>query len=238
MSQAVGLVHTVPGLVAELDELTAQALPEARRVHVADPALLRRALDEGVTAWVVDQVTAHVRHLARIGVGAVLLTCSSIGEAAAPAGRALGLPVSRIDTPMVNAAVGLALAPGARGRVGLLATLASTVAPTRRLIHLAASRRTAPAGGEVRVTARVVEGADAARRAGRTDQADRLVAAAAGQLGAEVDVVVLAQASMAGAAELPGGPAPLLASPASGIAAFAAMVHELWANGRPSGGPS
>lgn len=212
----VGLLHTVPALAQRFDADVDAAVPLLRRVHVVDAWLLATAVAEGVTPQVEAAVAAHVRHLADAGASAVLVTCSSIGEAAESAAAAVDVPVLRVDVPMAREAVGLASAPGARGRVVVLATLASTLGPTGRLVERAA----ADAGAGLAVAARVVEGAAAARDAGDGERADRLVAAAVGDAAREADVVVLAQASMAGAAALAEPAVPVLTSPAGGVAAL------------------
>ena len=84
-------------------------------------------------------VPAHVRHLAGAGADAVLVTCSSIGEAAEQ--RAASRSTSRwcgSTRRWPSEAVALADAPGATGRVAVLATLASTLGPTGRLVERAA----------------------------------------------------------------------------------------------------
>lgn len=215
-----GLLHTVPALAARFDADLDAASPGLRRVHVVDGWLLATAVTSGVTPEVEAAVLAHVRHLAAAGASAVLVTCSSVGEAAEAAAAYVDLPVLRVDAPMAREAVAVASAPGARGRVAVLATLASTLGPTGRLVERAA----AGAGAPVAVDARVVDGAAAARDYGDGDRADDLVARAVTEAAAEADVVVLAQASMAGAAERARAAVPVLTSPAGGLAALVAAL--------------
>jgi len=205
-----GLLHTVPALAATFDALLGERTPELRRVHVADAWLLQAARRHGVTDAVRAAVTEHVRHLERAGAQAVLVTCSSIGEAAEQAAAAVDVPVLRVDAPMAAEAV--RIAAGARGRVAVLATLDSTLGPTGRLVQRCA------AGAPVTVTATVVPGA--AERADDGDRAgaDELIAAAVGRAATGADVIVLAQASMAGAAR--GADVPVLTSPAGGAQAL------------------
>lgn len=212
---AVGLLHTVPALAATFDALLADR-PELRRVHVADAWLLQTARRAGVTDEVRAAVLGHVRHLAASGARAVLVTCSSIGEAAEAAAAGVDVPVLRVDAPMAEQAVRVAAA-GA-GRIAVLATLESTLGPTGRLVERAAAG--APLTVAPVVVAGAAERADAGDRAG----ADELIAAAVGQAAADADVVVLAQASMAGAAAAAGVDVPVLTSPAGGVAALLAAV--------------
>jgi len=212
----VGLLHTVPALAATFDGLVAVAAPELRRIHVADGWLLQTARRVGVTDEVRSAVLAHVRHLAATGARAVLVTCSSIGEAAEEAARAVDVPVLRVDAAMAAEAVRLAVA--GRGRVAVLATLESTLGPTGRLVERAA------AGTPVRVAATVVPGAAERADAGDRAGADALIAGGVQAAADEADVVVLAQASMAGAARAAAVPVPVLTSPAGGVRALLEAV--------------
>ncbi|MDR1430675.1 MAG: hypothetical protein LBI99_00960, partial [Propionibacteriaceae bacterium] len=89
----VGIVHTVPALAASVDEALAAALPGYRRMHLVDPLLLQEALRAGVTGWILREVDNHVQYFAGQGAQAALITCSSIGSAAAHAQAATGVPV-------------------------------------------------------------------------------------------------------------------------------------------------
>lgn len=215
-----GLLHTVPALAARFDADLDAAAPGLRRVHVVDGWLLATAVASGVTPEVEAAVLAHVRHLADAGASAVLVTCSSVGEAAEAAAARVDVPVHRVDAPMAREAVAAASAPGTRGRVAVLATLASTLGPTGRLV----ARAAADAGAAVEVDARVVDGAAVARDAGDGDRADALVARAVAEAAAGADAVVLAQASMAGAAARVQVAVPVLTSPAGGLAALVAAL--------------
>jgi aspartate/glutamate racemase len=224
-----GLLHTVPALAPSFDALVAEAVPGARREHVVDAWMLETAIAEGVTPAVRDQVASHLRHLAESGADAVLVTCSSIGEAAEEAAAGLGIPVVRVDAEMAGEAARLARDAGS-GRIAVLATNTATLGPTTRLIEREAARQ----GVDAVVTASVVEGAAAARSAGDQATHDRLIAeavraaaapaaaAAATEAGpGAAAAIVLAQASMAPAAESAGVAVPVLTSPAGGVARLA-----------------
>lgn len=216
----VGLLHTVPALASTFDALVETAAPGLRKVHVADGWLLATARREGVTDAVQDAVRAHVQHLAELGASAVLVTCSSIGEAAEAAAAHVDVPVVRVDAAMADEAVRLASSPRARGRIAVLATLSSTLGPTGRLVERAA------AGRDLEVTAEVVAGAADASDAGDRVRVDDLVAAAIAQAAERADVIVLAQASMAGAASKVELAVPVLTSPAGGVRALLAALSD------------
>lgn len=202
MSAAAGFLHTVPALAPAFDSLTGERAPDVRRIHVADAWLLDTARRVGVTDAVQDAVVGHVRHLAGAGADAVLVTCSSIGEAAERAAQLVDVPVVRVDAPMADEAVRVADTGG--GRIAVLATLDSTLGPTGRLVERAA------AGRPITVTSRVVS---------RESVAEAIREAADG-----ADVVVLAQASMAEAAQAAAVDVPVLTSPAGGVRALLSVL--------------
>lgn len=210
-----GLLHTVPALADTFHQLLQNAAtPPERIVHVVDPSLLAIAVATGVDDDVRAAVAAHVRHLQASGADAVMVTCSSLGEATdAAARRHDSTPVLRVDVPMGDEAVRSAVA-GRRGHVVVLATLDSTLGPTGRLVGSFAEN----AGRAVTTEALVVEGAAAARSAGDHEEHDRLVAQAVESAMLRGDVVVLAQASMAPAADrVADARVPVLTSVGSGV---------------------
>jgi glutamate racemase len=214
-----GLLHTVPALAGTFQAAVQRRVAEVDLVHVADPELLATAVRDGVTPAVRERVARHLRYLADGGADALLVTCSSIGEAVEEAAQELAVPVLRVDAPMAAEAVELAAdagrSAGRSGRITVLATLAATLGPTGRLIERAAKT----AAADVVVTAVVVDGAVAARDAGDRATHDRLIQQAVRE--ADGDVLVLAQASMAAAAVDAGAGAPVLTSPEGGVAALA-----------------
>ena len=84
-------------------------------------------------------------------------------------------------------------AMAASEQIGVIATLKTTLEPTADLIQ----RRAAEAGKQIRLTSRLAEGAFEALMSGDAEKHDTLVAAALRELSQQVDVIVLAQASMA-----------------------------------------
>lgn len=214
----VGVLHTVPALVPVFHGLLTERRGDLDIVHTADPSLLSRAIAGGITDDVEADLRAHLGALRDAGAEAVLVTCSSIGEAATDAAAAVGVPLVRVDAAMADEAV--RRARGGQGRILVLATLSATLGPTGRLVQSAA------AGSDVEVAARVVAEAADARAAGDLVRHDRLIAEAIAAAG-DVDVIVLAQASMGTGA---GDDPRVLTSPASGATRF---VEILAARGNP-----
>jgi aspartate/glutamate racemase len=214
----VGLLHTVPTLAATFDAMIAERSPELERVHVSDAWLLQTAIREGVTDAVRTSVAQHLEHLVASGAEAILVTCSSIGEAAEDAAAAMDVPVVRVDAAIAADAVALAIVAGASrasgsAAIAVLATNTATLGPTGRLIQRDVDR----AGTDITVTASVVAGAVAAREAGDPNEHDRLIAESVKAAADSADVIVLAQASMAAAAERADALIPVLTSPRTGV---------------------
>ncbi|PWK74300.1 hypothetical protein BCL76_10128 [Streptomyces sp. CG 926] len=199
------LLHTSPVHVPVFDALRDRNHPGAALRHLVVPALLDRARAEGP-----ESVTSALRGLLAEAGTPVLVTCSTIGATAESLAPALGVPVLRVDRPMAAAAV------RAGARIAVLAALESTLAPTRELLAEEAGER------PVSIRTHLVAGAWDRFEAGDTaGYLARIVEAADSVTGA--DVIVLAQASMAEAADLATSPIPVLSSPAPGLAAGLAL---------------
>jgi Asp/Glu/hydantoin racemase len=208
----LAMLHTVPGLVTDMETLASDMVPGLRVLHYVDESLLQDTIAKGTTpGHVRRRLVNYARYAEESGAQALLVSCSSIGEAATAAQDFVSIPVLRIDTPMAKVAV------ASGDRIGVLATLSATLGPTTRLVQDSAKRQ----NKKPIITARKVDGAFDALRAGNREMHDSLVLTAFSELAAQCDVVVLAQASMARVIEhtqgQAGGPT-VLASPDSGMA--------------------
>jgi Asp/Glu/hydantoin racemase len=184
----LALVHTVAGLVPRFRDLAAELMPDVETFDIVDETLLRDASREGrVSLDTARRLFAHLAAAERHGADAIVVTCSSVGGVVDAARPFAGVPLLRIDQAMAEQAVSVG------GRIGVLATLTSTLAPTAALIR----RTAAEAGREAEVRDRVCEGAFEALRAGDADRHDELVRDGLRGLLGWADVIVLAQASMA-----------------------------------------
>ncbi|MEU8298817.1 aspartate/glutamate racemase family protein [Micromonospora sp. NPDC048909] len=204
------LLHTVTGLPTVFADLLRTEVGPVDAVNIVDETLLRDTVEHGMLPRTRRRVASYVGFAAESGATAVLVTCSSIGEAAEQARAEVGIPIYRVDEPMAEQAVNLG------PRIGVLATLTATLQPTRDLLRRKAGERGEPS--EIRES--VCPGAFEALRGGDPDRHDQLVAAEVRRLAGEVDVLVLAQASMARVVDaLPAGqvPVPVLSSPRSGV---------------------
>lgn len=206
------LLHTSAVHVPVFDALRDADHPGLVLRHVVREELLDRAGAMGPDAVAGDLADLVAGAVAE-GASAVLCTCSTIGAVAESAGASLGVPVLRVDRPMAAEAV-------RAGRVAVLATLRSTLAPTRALLVEEAERAGLPVP-DVRTF--LVEGAWERFGAGDRDGCLDLVAAAADAV-TDAEVIVLAQGSMAGAVTRTTTRVPVLSSPRPGLAAAASAA--------------
>jgi Asp/Glu/hydantoin racemase len=214
----IGFVHTVLGLPPTFGELAHELVPDADVFHIVDETLLGITRKTGsLTPATRRRVLGYVESAAEAGADLVVVTCSSIGPAVDASHDFVDVPVLRIDEPMADEAVRLGR------RIGVVATLATTLQPTADLV----ARRAREAGRDVEVVARVCDGAFDALSAGDRDRHDELVRAGLRELIADVEVVVLAQASMARVVEtLPDEErtVPILSSPRLGMQRVAELL--------------
>lgn len=108
-------------------------------------------------------------------------------------------------------------------RIGVIATLSTTLEPTADLIL----RRAGLAGKQIELTSRLCDGAFDALMRGDGAKHDAIVAAALKEMSKGVDVIVLAQASMARVVEaLPVAERqiPILASPGIAVDYLATLL--------------
>ena len=215
----IGFIHTVLGLPPTFASLADELVPDAEYFHIVDETLLSNTRRTGsLTASTRRRVLGYVESAAEAGADLVVVTCSSIGPAVDASHDFVDVPVLRIDEPMADEAVRLG------SRVGVLATLATTLGPTAELVE----RRAIAAGKDVEVDARVCDGAFDALQAGDRDRHDELVRGGLRTLIADVDVVVLAQASMARVADTLGATTvPILSSPRLGMQRVAELATQL-----------
>lgn len=160
----------------------------------------------GLTPEIAEQTAGVLRDLCD-GADAVLLTCSTLGPAAEAAAAAASVPMFRVDATLAREAV------RSGGKVAVLCAVQTTMEPTRLLFE----REARATGAEV--VMHFVPGAWDVFKAGDRSRYLSMIALAADEaFQGGAAQVVLAQASMAGAAKLAtGGRAPLT-SPAVGLA--------------------
>jgi Asp/Glu/hydantoin racemase len=207
----LALLHTSPVLAPLFTALCAKWLPDTRIFHMVDESLIKNTIDAGhLQRITIRRLIGMIGSAFEGGADAVLVTCSSIGPGVEMAQALFDKPVIRVDEAMAKVAVEQG------SRVGVVATLSTTLAPTAALVR----RKAREAGKHVDIVECLCAGAFEAVMAGDTATHDRIVAEALTQKLNDVDVIVLAQASMARVLDtLPPGAVkvPALASPELGV---------------------
>ena len=216
--KTLALIHTSATLVPVFAQLCKDQLPGVATFNIVDDSLVRAIGARGaLTAEIARRVAGYIASAEAGGADFILVTCSSIGPAVEAAAPFAGVPVLRVDQPMADEAVRTGR------RIGVIATLPTTLEPTADLVR----RRAAMAGREIELTSRLCAGAFDALLSGDAAKHDAMVAAALAELAAQVDVVVLAQASMARVVDaLPDADRriPILASPPLAIDFLATVL--------------
>jgi Asp/Glu/hydantoin racemase len=203
----LGLVHTSATLVPVFAQLCKDKLPGVEVFNIVDDSLVKGIREAGgITPQISERVANYIKSAESAGATQILVTCSSIGPAVEAGAKLVSVPTLRVDQPMADKAVSIGK------KIGVAATLSTTLEPTADLIL----RRAAAAEKKIELTSKLCEGAFEALMGGDAAKHDSLVAAALKELSAQVDVIVLAQASMARVVETLSAEdkrVPILASP-------------------------
>jgi Asp/Glu/hydantoin racemase len=205
--KTLALIHTSATLEPVFAKLCADRDLGVDLLHIADDTLIRDVIAEGqLSEGTTRRVQDHIAAAERANADYIMITCSSIGPAVDSAKPNGSIPILRVDQPMADRAVRLG------NRVGVIATLPTTLVPTADLIR----RRANDVNKDVEITAHLCQGAFEALMSGNVTDHDAAVLKALSELSGKVDVIVLAQASMARVIDqLPQGTisVPILASP-------------------------
>lgn len=205
MTKRIAFVHTVGFLIEDFRARMRAEIPTANCFHILNESLLQDLLREEPLPLVYRRVVDQIVLAAEVQPDLIVVTCSSTSPAVDIARRIVPQPILKIDDPMMSEAV------RSGPRIGLLCTASSTVEPSSALLraHAAEQER------EVMIKAVLRPEAYQALMAGDRARHDAILYEAATEISNEVDVLVLAQASLSHlrdrfAAELQ---CPALASP-------------------------
>lgn len=186
----VGLIYTstTPELIELVEQEVKKQLGEDVELYsLQDPSVLADVREAGyVTTAPAARLIGMYMKAAEEGVDAMLNLCSSVGEVAdsvQDVAKYIGVPIVRVDEEMCREAV-------RKGqRIGVMATLSTTLEPTKGTINRVARSM----GRHVTLVDGLIDGAFGLDQA----QFRRLLLEAAGKIIDQVDVIVLAQGSMA-----------------------------------------
>lgn len=184
----LGIIHAALITTRAVQKYIDEIIPEVEVVHWVDDTIQNTnfACEPGV----IPKRNYHKFVQAALsqeeyGVDLILLACSTFNRAVEYARPMVNTPMLQIDRPMMD----LAVQDGKR--IGLLATVPTTVPASARLLRLAAK----DAGKEIEMETRLCSEAFTAIKAGNAARHNELLLEIAG-LSGRVDAIVMAQLSM------------------------------------------
>ena len=188
MKVALVYTSTTPELIELVEKEVGDVLPkETEVISYQDPSILAEVRDAGyVTAPPAARLVGMYMEAVCAGADAILNLCSSVGEVADAAqdiARYTGIPIVRVDEEMCREAVRQGK------RIGVMATLPTTLNPTKNTILRVAREM----NKHVELVDALVDGAFGLDQ----DQFKALMSEYAEKIADQVDVILFAQGSMA-----------------------------------------
>jgi hypothetical protein len=214
----LAFLHTSERHISTFESLVREIDPELSLHHEVREDLLEAARDaNAITPEVRASTAAAVQSLTQAGARVVVCTCSTLGGAAEAATVPDRVSVLRVDRPMADRAV------TSERRILVAAALTSTLPPTVTLLRESAARQQRA----VELVEVLCEGAWPHFETGKLSAYVARIAEVIEREALSGDTVVLAQASMAPAAEaLSHLDVTVLSSPRLGVEA---AVSRYWA---------
>ncbi len=185
----LGIIHAALITTRAVQKYIDEIIPEVEVVHWVDDTIQNTnfACEPGVIprknyAKFVQGALSQQEY----GVDLILLACSTFNRAVELARPMIETPMLQIDRPMMD----LAVQQGRR--VGLLATVPTTVPSSERLLRLAAEE----AGKKIDIKTRLCREAFQVLKAGNPERHNQMLLEEIDGLSRQVDAIVLAQVSM------------------------------------------
>lgn len=185
----LGIIHAALITTRAVQKYIDEIIPDVEVVHWVDDTIQNTnfACKPGVIprknyAKFVQAALSQQEY----GVDLILLACSTFNRAAEYARPMIDTPMLQIDRPMMD----LAVRQGRR--IGLLATVPTTVPASERLLRLAGEE----VGKTIEVKLRLCSEAFQVLKAGDPEKHNQMLLAEIDKLSGEVDAIVMAQVSM------------------------------------------
>ena len=221
MTKKLALLHTASFLAPVFTEMCAELMPDVEVYNIVDESLIKNTIAANeLTPTTSRRLAGYVQSAEDAGADIMLVTCSSIGPAVEASRAFVNIPVLRVDQAMADKAVMMAT------RIGVIATLSTTLEPTKALVQARAEANSR----DVEITTYLCEGAFEAVSSGDSATHDDIVRNGLKQLMGQVDVIVLAQASMARVVETLSEDEkiiPILSSPRLGVEATRQAIEAM-----------
>lgn len=184
----LAIIHTTIITVEPLRALAKDLLPQTTVINFVDDSILPQLRKNGSDIYAIaPRWITYARFAEEAGADIILNACSSVGEICMLAQPHIAVPIVRIDAPMAEFAVSRS------SNIGVAATVPMTLGPTVRLLQ----EKAAAVGRQVVLSPLLIAEAFEHLSAGDSAGHDSLLTEALMQLLEEVEIIVLAQASMA-----------------------------------------
>jgi aspartate/glutamate racemase len=187
--KTLGIIHASSITIDAVKPYIEKFIPEVDIMHLCDDTIQRDNIAAGV--GVIPKVNyykfaQYAHNLEEAGVDVIMLACSTFNFSAELARPMINTPIAQIDRPMME----LAVKTGKK--IGLLATLSTTVPSSERLLKIAADE----AGKEIEIKTVLCSEAFEEYLKGNFEKHNEILLKAIDDLSDEVDCIAMAQLSM------------------------------------------
>ncbi|PGY15121.1 aspartate/glutamate racemase family protein [Bacillus sp. AFS031507] len=188
MKKKLAIIHTTPVTIESLKDLANKMIGECEIINLVDDSILPQlGKNGGNVQEIADRWEGYAKVAEQLGADCILNACSSIGELVAFTQPKIATPIIRIDDAMAEFAISSA------EKIGVAATLETTLRPTLDLLK----QKAAEQQKNVEFEPILVSSAYQKLIANDKEGHDLDLSVALRELAKKVDIVVLAQASMA-----------------------------------------
>lgn len=203
-------IHTSNVSYYDLKDLFNKYGSDIEYHNIVDDSLLDEVKANGhITPAIISRMCQYFKIAESLGADLIFNQCSSVGEAADIAAKCVSIPVVKIDEAMAEKAVSIG------NKIAVIATVASTVGPSTRLVETKAKLL----NKDCKVDPILVDGAlDILMKEKNVEKHNKLVIDAINAASEDHDVIILAQGSMTAILPYLGETkVPVLTSPEIGV---------------------
>lgn len=188
-NKTLGLIHTTSLTISIAEPFIREIIPEVQVMHLCDDTIQRDNLNSEV--GVIPKVNyfkfvTYAHFLEEAKVDLIMLMCSTFNRAVELARSMINVPMLQIDRPMMELAVNTGK------RIGLIATLPSTVPSSERLLRLVAEE----ANKEIEIKTVLCSEAFKELTKGNVEKHNEMLLEEIDKLSRDVDCICMAQISM------------------------------------------
>lgn len=201
-------------------EFLKKEVPDVRVEFITDSTILNDVMAAGrPTQAVIERMILYAKAAEISGADLIVNSCSSVGEVADIYSKVVNIPVMKIDEPMAREAVGFGT------RIGIIATVETSIGPCQRLIESIGAGQ----GKTMKCTQYLKKEAWDALQKGHPEEQNRILLETIREMDeCDYDAIVMAQVSMRSLLpDLTDMKTPVLCSFFSGYSSVADKLKEI-----------